>query len=116
MQKAIWATRIVSTPRLNPMALKNISVATAVTISGTNSGNEMSPNDRLRRLNVPPLIIAVAARVAIAVETVAATIAITKLFRAADLNVSLSGPTKTSKYQLRLKLSQFVIEADELKL
>ena len=54
-----------------------------VTISGIISGKLIRPNERYLVLNFPPRIIAVAADVAMAVETVAAMIAIVKEFQAA---------------------------------
>src|SRR6056297_262725 len=116
MQKAICAMRIVNRPRSKPMALKKISVATAVTISGTIKGREIRPNDAVRSLNRPPRTIAVAASVAMVVDTVAAMIAMMKLLRAAVLNFSLSMPVNTSTYQRSEMPSQLVIDCEALKL
>ena len=92
MQKTICATRIDNIPSLNPMAEKNISVATAVTISGTMIGSEMRPKETDLPRKLPPLTMPIAAAVAITVATVAAATAIVREFQAASLNFSDSAP------------------------
>ena len=98
------------------MELKKINVATAVTISGTMSGSEISPNESACSPKRPARIMPVAAKVAISVATVAAVMAMTKLFQAADLNFSLSGPVNTSTYQRNENSSQITMEGEALKL
>ena len=71
---------------------------------------EMSPKLTVRSRNRPPRTMAVAASVAMVVADVAAMIAMVKLFHAASLNFSASGPVNTSAYQRRLTPSQLVIE------
>ena len=88
----MWATKIDKIPSLKPIAEKNISVATAVTISGTIIGNEINAKEADFPLKLPPLIIPIAAAVATRVEKVAAIIAIIKEFHAASLNFSDSCP------------------------
>ena len=75
----------------------------------------MSATDGARDLNLPPLKIAVAAKVAINVERLAATIAIEKELNAAFLNFALSGPMKTSIYHCQDQPPQAAIDAEALK-
>ena len=63
-------------PRVNPMELKKISVATASTISGTMMGSVIRPSEGCVDGYFPPRTIAVAAAVAIGRGNVAAMIAI----------------------------------------
>ena len=114
MQKTMWATRMVSTPRSNPIIEKKISVATAVTISGTIRGRLISPKTPPRSRNDPPRTMAIAAAVAMLVDVTAAPMAMISEFQAASLNFSDSGPVKTSTYQRSEKPPQRVIEAVSL--
>jgi len=66
------------------MVLKKISVATAVTISGTMIGRLISPKVADLPRNEPPRTIAIAADVAIMVEAVAARMAIVTEAQAAS--------------------------------
>tara|TARA_E500000331_G_scaffold276872_1_gene269515 strand:- start:2062 stop:2328 length:267 start_codon:yes stop_codon:yes gene_type:complete len=88
----MWAISIVRYPVVNPIAEKKISVATAVTISGTIKGKFI--NAKLTDLprNLPERSIAVAAIVAIIVADVAAIIAMDTEFIAAALNLGASTP------------------------
>ena len=97
------------------MELKKISVATAVTISGTMSGSEIRPNETVRSLKRPPRTMAVAADVAIAVDKVAAIIAMVKELIAACLNLPDSGPENTSTYHCKDMPSHTVIDREALK-
>ena len=110
------ATKIDKVPSLNPIVEKKINVATAVTISGTMIGSDISANEANLPLKFPPRIIPIAAAVAITVETIAAIIAILNEFQAAALNLALSSPVNISTYQRNEIPPQFVIDTLSLKL
>ena len=98
------------------MVEKKINVATAVTISGTMIGNDISANDTNLPLKFPPRIIPIDAAVAMIVETMAAMIAMVNEFQAAALNLALSSPVNISTYQRNETPPQLVIERLSLKL
>jgi hypothetical protein len=98
------------------MVEKKINVATAVTISGTIIGRDISANDANLPLKLPPRIIPIAAAVAITVETIAAMIAMLNEFQAAALNLALSSPVNISTYQRNDKPPQLVMDTLSLKL
>ena len=79
MQKTEWAIMMLPRPRSKPIQFlsmtKNINVATAVTISGTISGMEISAMDGPAPLNFASRTKTSAAEMAIAVANDVATIA-----------------------------------------
>ena len=97
------------------MAEKNISVATAVTISGTISGRLISANVADFPRNCPLRTMATAAAIAIDVAVVAASNAMVIEFHAALRNRSASSPVNTSTYQRKDRPDHVVIELDSLK-
>ncbi|MNN08610.1 hypothetical protein D3C81_1214700 [compost metagenome] len=112
MQNTTWAMRMVNSDSFKPMKAKNISVATAVTISGTSSGRPSTPFIRPcpRKLRPRmPSAARVARLVAIRVESVAT---ISEFFAARRI----SGSSATTEYQCRLKLSHRVADWPLLKL
>ena len=98
------------------MAEKKISVATAVTISGTISGRLISAKVADFPRNRPPRIMTRLAATAIVVAADAASTAMVIEFHAAALKRGASGPVKTSAYQRHENPPHVVIEVESLKL
>lgn len=101
---------MVACPAANPIAEKNINVATAVTISGTINGRLNKGKESNLPRNLPARSIAIDAHVAITVETVAAPIAMVSELKVACRNFPASKPKKTSRYQRSDTLSKRVTE------
>jgi len=93
-----------------------MSVATAITISGTMRGRLISAKVVDLPRNLPPRIMARLAATAMAVAAVAARMAMVREFHAAALKRGASGPVKTSAYQRHEKPPHVVIEVEPLKL
>ena len=110
MQNTMCATTIEAWPSVKPIAEKKISVATAVTISGTMMGREISAKLAERPRNAPPLTMPIAAAVAMVVAATAASVAMPSEAAAAARNLPASSPVNTSAYQRHENPPHAVIE------